>query len=189
MPFTTNFACNVVPSAGRVHKSWGSTVSDDSVVGEGALESPTVSTSESRSVFLTLPEKQTLFVRVNISKQTCFLGDITKIPRTSSTGTMSSNEDVDEKDGNVNSFESEVKSKCLSRLNRRVAVSSAVLDEGLCVQTSTAWIPTWWSPPDPSGTSACPRRPRPTGSGSCARPPSAASVTATCTSRGRSVRR
>ncbi|XP_075895734.1 rho GTPase-activating protein 45 isoform X2 [Nelusetta ayraudi] len=64
----------------RVHKSWGSTVSDDSVVGEGALESPTVSTS-----------------------------DITKIPRTSSTGTMSSNEDVDEKDGNVNSFESEVK--------------------------------------------------------------------------------
>lgn len=41
----------------------------------------------------------------------CFLGDITKIPRTSSTGTMSSNEDADEKDGNVNSFESEVKSK------------------------------------------------------------------------------
>ncbi|XP_047198829.1 rho GTPase-activating protein 45 isoform X1 [Hippoglossus stenolepis] len=58
------------------HKSWGSTVSDDSVGGDGGLESPTVSTS-----------------------------DISKIVRTSSTGTMSSNEDVDEKDGNVASFE------------------------------------------------------------------------------------
>ncbi|XP_029905797.1 rho GTPase-activating protein 45 isoform X2 [Myripristis murdjan] len=58
------------------HKSWGSTVSDDSVGGEGGLESPTAST-----------------------------GDISKIPRTSSTGTMSSNEDADEKDGNVASFE------------------------------------------------------------------------------------
>lgn len=55
--------------------------------------------------------KNTLFLRVNLSKLMCFLGDITKIPRTSSTGTMSSNEDADEKDGNVNSFESEVKSK------------------------------------------------------------------------------
>uniref|UniRef100_A0A672ZN72 Rho GTPase activating protein 45b n=1 Tax=Sphaeramia orbicularis TaxID=375764 RepID=A0A672ZN72_9TELE len=50
----------------RGHKSWGSTVSDDSVVGDG---------------------------------------DISKIARTSSTGTMSSNEDADEKDGNVASFE------------------------------------------------------------------------------------
>ncbi|XP_054459243.1 rho GTPase-activating protein 45 isoform X2 [Anoplopoma fimbria] len=58
------------------HKSWGSTVSDDSVGGEGGLESPTASSS-----------------------------DISKIVRTSSTGTMSSNEDADEKDGNVNSFE------------------------------------------------------------------------------------
>ncbi|XP_068599602.1 rho GTPase-activating protein 45 [Brachionichthys hirsutus] len=58
------------------HKSWGSTVSDDSVGGEGALESPTAST-----------------------------GDISKSARTSSTGTMSSNEDADEKDGNVASFE------------------------------------------------------------------------------------
>ncbi|KAJ0065438.1 hypothetical protein NL108_010437 [Boleophthalmus pectinirostris] len=58
------------------HKSWGSTVSDDSVGGEG-LDSPTAST-----------------------------GDISKIPRTSSTCTVSSNEDVDEKDGNVASFES-----------------------------------------------------------------------------------
>ena len=33
------------------------------------------------------------------------LDDITKIPRTSSTGTMSSDEDPDEKDGNVSSFE------------------------------------------------------------------------------------
>ncbi|KAM3875692.1 rho GTPase-activating protein 45 [Diretmus argenteus] len=57
------------------HKSWGSTVSDDSVV-EGGLESPTASTS-----------------------------DISKMARTSSTGTMSSNEDADEKDGNVASFE------------------------------------------------------------------------------------
>ncbi|XP_040039534.2 rho GTPase-activating protein 45 isoform X1 [Gasterosteus aculeatus] len=59
------------------HKSWGSTVSDDSVGGEGGLESPTASTS-----------------------------DISKIVRTSSTGTMSSNEDADEKDVNVTSFES-----------------------------------------------------------------------------------
>uniref|UniRef100_A0A669E8K3 Rho GTPase activating protein 45 n=1 Tax=Oreochromis niloticus TaxID=8128 RepID=A0A669E8K3_ORENI len=58
------------------HKSWGSTVSDDSVVGDGGLDSPTASTS-----------------------------DIAKIVRTSSTGTMSSNEDADEKDGNVTSFE------------------------------------------------------------------------------------
>ncbi|XP_036971938.1 rho GTPase-activating protein 45 isoform X1 [Acanthopagrus latus] len=60
------------------HKSWGSTVSDDSVGGEGGLESPTASTSE-----------------------------ISKIARTASTGTMSSNEDADEKDGNVTSFESQ----------------------------------------------------------------------------------
>ncbi|XP_024922001.1 rho GTPase-activating protein 45 isoform X1 [Cynoglossus semilaevis] len=52
------------------HKSWGSTVSDDSVA--GGLESSV----------------------------------ICNIARTSSTGTMSSNEDADEKDGNVNSFES-----------------------------------------------------------------------------------
>ncbi|XP_041861887.1 rho GTPase-activating protein 45 isoform X2 [Melanotaenia boesemani] len=59
------------------HKSWGSTVSNDSVGGDGGLDSPTASTS-----------------------------DIAKIARTSSTGTMSSDEDVDEKDGNVSSFES-----------------------------------------------------------------------------------
>ncbi|XP_062868734.1 rho GTPase-activating protein 45 isoform X2 [Trichomycterus rosablanca] len=59
------------------HKSWGSTVSDsDSVVGGNGLGSPTTST-----------------------------GDISKIVRTSSTGTMSSNEDADEKDGNMASFE------------------------------------------------------------------------------------
>ncbi|XP_070687819.1 rho GTPase-activating protein 45 isoform X2 [Pempheris klunzingeri] len=60
------------------HKSWGSTVSDDSVGGDGGLESPTASTN-----------------------------DISKIARTSSTGTMSSNEDADEKDGNVTSFETQ----------------------------------------------------------------------------------
>ncbi|XP_061593749.1 rho GTPase-activating protein 45 isoform X2 [Cololabis saira] len=59
------------------HKSWGSTVSNDSVGGEGGLDSPTAST-----------------------------GDVTKMARTSSTGTMSSDDDVDEKDGNVSSFES-----------------------------------------------------------------------------------
>ncbi|XP_075341188.1 rho GTPase-activating protein 45 isoform X1 [Odontesthes bonariensis] len=58
------------------HKSWGSTVSADSVGGDGGLDSPTDSTN-----------------------------DITKIPRTSSTGTMSSDDDPDEKDGNVSSFE------------------------------------------------------------------------------------
>lgn len=42
---------------------------------------------------------------------------------------MSSNEDADEKDGNVNSFESEVKSKCLSVLHGRAAVSFAHLNE------------------------------------------------------------
>ncbi|XP_074523608.1 rho GTPase-activating protein 45 isoform X2 [Halichoeres trimaculatus] len=59
------------------HKSWGSTVSDDSVGGGGGLDSPTASTS-----------------------------DISKMARTSSTGTMSSNEDPDETDGNVASFAS-----------------------------------------------------------------------------------
>uniref|UniRef100_A0A7N6AIA9 Rho GTPase activating protein 45b n=1 Tax=Anabas testudineus TaxID=64144 RepID=A0A7N6AIA9_ANATE len=55
-------------SSSSGHKSWGSTVSDDSVGVDG--------------------------------------GDISKMARTSSTGTMSSNEDADEKDGNVPSFES-----------------------------------------------------------------------------------
>uniref|UniRef100_A0A672ZLK3 Rho GTPase activating protein 45b n=1 Tax=Sphaeramia orbicularis TaxID=375764 RepID=A0A672ZLK3_9TELE len=64
----------VVLCSGQGHKSWGSTVSDDSVVGDGALDSPTASSSKIK-------------------------------PRTSSTGTMSSNEDADEKDGNVASFE------------------------------------------------------------------------------------
>ncbi|XP_028300771.1 rho GTPase-activating protein 45 isoform X2 [Gouania willdenowi] len=58
------------------HKSWSSIVSDDSVGGDGGLDSPTTST-----------------------------GDISKIPRTSSIGTVSSNEDADEKDGNVATFE------------------------------------------------------------------------------------
>ncbi|XP_054912166.1 rho GTPase-activating protein 45 isoform X1 [Poeciliopsis prolifica] len=60
------------------HKSWGSTVSNDSMVDTG-LDSPTASTS-----------------------------DISKMARTSSTGTMSSDEEADEKDekdGNVSSFE------------------------------------------------------------------------------------
>ncbi|KAM9832586.1 rho GTPase-activating protein 45 [Neosynchiropus ocellatus] len=59
------------------HKSWGSTVSDDSVTGDGGLESPTASTA-----------------------------DIRKIARASSTGSVSSIDDADEKDGNVASFES-----------------------------------------------------------------------------------
>ncbi|XP_027025570.1 rho GTPase-activating protein 45 isoform X2 [Tachysurus fulvidraco] len=60
------------------HKSWGSTVSDsDIVVGGNDLGSPTNSA-----------------------------GDISKIARTSSTGTMSSNEDADEKDGGMANFES-----------------------------------------------------------------------------------
>ncbi|KAL1023063.1 hypothetical protein UPYG_G00036000 [Umbra pygmaea] len=65
--------------SGQGHKSWGSTVSDaDSVEGDGGLESPTTSS-----------------------------GDVSKMARTSSTGTMSSNEDPDEKDGNVASFEAQ----------------------------------------------------------------------------------
>ncbi|XP_015246818.1 PREDICTED: minor histocompatibility protein HA-1 isoform X2 [Cyprinodon variegatus] len=74
---------NVDPTAGETeaqrkrqgHKSWGSTVSNDSV-GDAVLDSPTASTS-----------------------------DISKMARTSSTGTMSSDEEADEKDGNVSSFE------------------------------------------------------------------------------------
>uniref|UniRef100_A0A3Q3D1K4 Rho GTPase activating protein 45 n=1 Tax=Hippocampus comes TaxID=109280 RepID=A0A3Q3D1K4_HIPCM len=57
------------------HKSWGSTVSDDSVGADGTLESPIAT------------------------------ADISKITRTSSTGTVSSAEETDEKDGNVASFE------------------------------------------------------------------------------------
>uniref|UniRef100_A0A3Q2YGW7 Rho GTPase activating protein 45 n=1 Tax=Hippocampus comes TaxID=109280 RepID=A0A3Q2YGW7_HIPCM len=62
--------------SGQGHKSWGSTVSDDSVGADGTLESPIASTT-----------------------------DISKITRTSSTGTVSSAEETDEKDGNVASFE------------------------------------------------------------------------------------
>ncbi|XP_057181430.1 rho GTPase-activating protein 45 isoform X2 [Triplophysa rosa] len=59
------------------HKSWGSTVSDtDSLGGGSGLGSPTISTV-----------------------------DISKIVRTASTGTMSSNEDPDERDTNIASFE------------------------------------------------------------------------------------
>lgn len=56
-------------------------------------------------------------------------------------------------------------------------------------QISTAWILTWWCPPDLSVTSVCLKQLRPTDSGSYGLLPSAASVTATFTSRGRSVRR
>ncbi|KAJ8277331.1 hypothetical protein GJAV_G00074050 [Gymnothorax javanicus] len=62
----------------KSHKSWPSTQSDTESVGTG-LESPSTST-----------------------------GDITKIPRTASTGTVSSNEDLDDKDGNVASFEQNI---------------------------------------------------------------------------------
>ncbi|KAG9350639.1 hypothetical protein JZ751_024528, partial [Albula glossodonta] len=59
------------------HKSWPTALSDTESVGAGSgLESPSVST-----------------------------GDVRKIHRTNSTGTISSNEDLEEKDGNVASFE------------------------------------------------------------------------------------
>ncbi|XP_061095752.1 rho GTPase-activating protein 45-like isoform X2 [Conger conger] len=65
------------------HKSWPTTASDTESVGAGSgLESPSTST-----------------------------GDVRKIPRTASTGTMSSNEELDEKDekdGNVASFEQSI---------------------------------------------------------------------------------
>uniref|UniRef100_A0A8C9SZ94 Rho GTPase activating protein 45 n=1 Tax=Scleropages formosus TaxID=113540 RepID=A0A8C9SZ94_SCLFO len=61
----------------KFHKSWPSTVSDtDSVGGDGGLDSPATSS-----------------------------GDISKMPRTSSTGTMSSTEELSEKDGSVVTFE------------------------------------------------------------------------------------
>uniref|UniRef100_A0A673JTG6 Minor histocompatibility protein HA-1-like n=1 Tax=Sinocyclocheilus rhinocerous TaxID=307959 RepID=A0A673JTG6_9TELE len=74
----SEFCISFVSARGHMtHKSWGSTVSDtDSVGGGSGLGSPTTST-----------------------------GDISKMARTSSTGTMSSNEDTDEKDSNVTSFE------------------------------------------------------------------------------------
>lgn len=115
---------------GQGHKSWGSTVSDDSVGGDGGLESPTASTSEQELRFTwTFTRISHLYIRI-IKNWNCFLsaetclkihstyvwenlfkvriivGDISKIARTASTGTMSSNEDADEKDGNVASFES-----------------------------------------------------------------------------------
>ncbi|KAJ8387742.1 hypothetical protein AAFF_G00150430 [Aldrovandia affinis] len=76
------------------HKSWPSTHSDTESVGAGSgLESPSTST-----------------------------GDVRKIPRTSSTGTMSSNEDLDEKDGNVASFE---QSECgINGMEPEIAVPS-----------------------------------------------------------------
>uniref|UniRef100_A0A8C6LCT3 Rho GTPase activating protein 45 n=1 Tax=Nothobranchius furzeri TaxID=105023 RepID=A0A8C6LCT3_NOTFU len=57
----------LIVSSGQGHKSWGSTVSNDSVRGDA--------------------------------------DDLHKIARTSSTGTMSSDEEADEKDGHVSSFE------------------------------------------------------------------------------------
>uniref|UniRef100_A0AAR2JQC7 Rho GTPase activating protein 45 n=1 Tax=Pygocentrus nattereri TaxID=42514 RepID=A0AAR2JQC7_PYGNA len=61
----------------QAHKSWPSTLSDtDSVGGGSGLGSPTTST-----------------------------GDISKVPRPVSAGTLSSNEDIDEQDSNVASFE------------------------------------------------------------------------------------
>ncbi|CAG5864679.1 unnamed protein product [Menidia menidia] len=74
----TSFSHSAVSASfpGQGHKSWGSTVSADSVGGDGGPDSPTTSNS-----------------------------DISKIARTSSTATMSSDEDPDEKDGNVGSFE------------------------------------------------------------------------------------
>ncbi|XP_072524904.1 rho GTPase-activating protein 45 isoform X3 [Salminus brasiliensis] len=61
----------------QAHKSWPSTLSDtDSVGGGSGLGSPTTST-----------------------------GDVSKAPRPVSAGTLSSNEDLDDHDGNVASFE------------------------------------------------------------------------------------
>nr|XP_015220810.1 PREDICTED: minor histocompatibility protein HA-1 [Lepisosteus oculatus] len=73
------------------HKSWPSTVSDtDSVGGGSGLESPCTST-----------------------------GDIRKLPRTSSTGTMSSNEELDEKEESVPSFE-----QSMNGIEPEIAVST-----------------------------------------------------------------
>ncbi|MCJ8745146.1 hypothetical protein PDJAM_G00127040 [Pangasius djambal] len=61
----------------QAHKSWPSTLSDtDSVGGGSGLGSPTTSS-----------------------------GDVSKAPRPVSAGTLSSNEDIEEQDGNVTSFE------------------------------------------------------------------------------------
>ncbi|KAI5616543.1 rho GTPase-activating protein 45-like isoform X2 [Silurus asotus] len=63
--------------AHQAHKSWPSTLSDtDSIGGGSGLGSPTTSS-----------------------------GDVSKAPRPVSAGTLSSNEDIDEQDGNVTSFE------------------------------------------------------------------------------------
>ncbi|XP_030227731.1 rho GTPase-activating protein 45 isoform X1 [Gadus morhua] len=76
------------------HKSWGSTVSDDSV-GAAGLESPTISTN-----------------------------DDGKLGRSSSTGTMSSNEDAEEKDGNVTSFVPQTTLREMNGLEPDVVVST-----------------------------------------------------------------
>lgn len=67
--------------------------------------------------------------------------------------------------------------------------SCSVCNDDSSVQILTAWIQTWWSPPDLSGTSACPKRPRPTSWGSWGLLPSVGNVTATFTSRGPSARK
>lgn len=113
----------VTPSARghMTHKSWGSTVSDtDIVVGGNYLGSPTNSAGKHRFQVLTLfsllnrqqktkmqhSEYKTVLTHCDLT-----VGDISKIARTSSTGTMSSNDDADEKDGGMANFESSSKTE------------------------------------------------------------------------------
>ncbi|KPP60915.1 minor histocompatibility protein HA-1-like [Scleropages formosus] len=100
----------------QFHKSWPSTVSDtDSVGGDGGLDSPATSSGRTgapcsprsaRAVMLSGGPRGRPLWRFSLDPATCaFAGDISKMPRTSSTGTMSSTEELSEKDGSVVTFE------------------------------------------------------------------------------------
>lgn len=92
------------------HKLWGSTVSDtDSVVGGNDLGSPTNSAGAHWYFSFGETHKKYLDAALGVMRL-CWqcdyiVGDISKIARTSSTGTISSNEDADEKDGALANFE------------------------------------------------------------------------------------
>ncbi len=111
------------------HKSWGSTVSDtDSVGGGSGLGSPTTSTGTTscHDYLKNILHVFGICINCFILFINFFLGDISKIARTSSTGTMSSNEDADEKDSNVTSFETPSERKpCTDVFRSNLCVSSS----------------------------------------------------------------
>lgn len=102
---------------------------------------------------------------------------------------MSSDEEADEKDGNVASFETPSKFQWFCCLCNDFVFSWIVYDGRRSVQILMAWIQTWLFLPDHSETLACPKRLRHTDWGNYELPPNAVNVTAMSTSKELSARR